>query len=378
MINLKPIKLDLGRETLADFGKKNKVSRTIDAYEEILEDLFLIRNPRFKFQRDHAAEFEAFLAEHAAGKPLQEAGSWFYFPWNGYLVHYLPDEMHQEVRTARNKNIITAEEQKKFYNFRIAVAGMSVGSHPALTIALMGGARSMKLADPDVISASNLNRIRYDFTRIGENKCAVAVEQIYQLNPYAEVSAYTDGVTADNVHEFLEGVDLLIEEIDNLEMKIVLHNEAGRRGIPVIMATDNGDNAIVDIERYDLDKNTEIFNGVVGKLTVDEFRKIPPQEMPKMATKIAGPKIVVPRMLTSLLQVGRTIYSWPQLGDAATLAGVAIAYLTKRLALGEKVKTGKLEINLDAIFDPDYDTVSAKAERENIRADFLKTIGLEI
>jgi molybdopterin/thiamine biosynthesis adenylyltransferase len=377
MINLKPIKLDLSKESVASFKKNNKVAHVVDAYEEILEDLFLIRNPRFKFERDHSKEFKEFLAEHADGKPLEQAGSWFYFPWNESLVHYLPDEMHQEVRTARNKNIITADEQKKFYDFRVAVAGMSVGSHPALTIALMGGARSMKLADLDIISASNLNRIRYDFTRIGQNKCAVAVEQIYQLNPYAEISAFTDGVTADNVHEFLTDVDLLIEEIDNLEMKIILHNEAGKRGIPVIMATDNGDNAIVDIERYDLDKDTEIFNGVVGKLTVDEFRKIPPQEMPKMATKIAGPKVVVPRMLTSLLQVGRTLYSWPQLGDAATLAGVAIAYLTKRLALGQKVKTGKLEINLDAIFDPDYDSAPVKAEREKIRADFMKTIGLE-
>jgi hypothetical protein len=82
-------------------------------------------------------------------------------------------------------------------------------------------------------------------------------------------------------------------------------------------------------------------------------------------------------MLTSLLEVGKTLYSWPQLGDAATLSGVAVAYIAKRLALKEKIRTGKLEINLDRIFDPDYDTQQSINEREAVRASFMKTIGLE-
>lgn len=119
-----------------------------------------------------------------------------------------------------------------------------------------------------------------------------------------------------------------------------------------------------------------IFNGVAGRLTLKEFQKILPQNMPGLATKIAGPGFVAPRMLTSLLEVGKTLYSWPQLGDAATLSGVVIAYLVKRMALGEKVQSGKQEVNLDSIFDPDYNTPQAFEARESVRKNILNTIGL--
>lgn len=361
---------------LEQFKLEKQVSATIDTYREQLEELFLIRNPRFKFNPNYQEEFKVFLADHVGDKKLEQCGNWFYFPWNQLLVHYLSDELHQELRTARNKNIIHAEEQKKFYNFKVGVVGLSVGSHAALTLAMMGGGGVLKLADSDEISGSNLNRVRYDFTKVNKNKCEAVVEHIYQLNPYSEIYAYPQGVTAENIQEFLAGLDVLVEECDNLELKIRLRLEAKKLGIPVIMATDNGDNIIFDVERYDLDPKLKIFNGVAGALTLEEFKKIPPPEMPRLATKIAGPQFVTTRMQESLLQVGKTLYSWPQLGDAATLSGVAVAYVIKRLALGQPLKTGKLEVNLDAIFDPDYSSAEETTKRDSARSNFLKTIGL--
>ena len=375
---MKPILLDK-KENIEDFKRVNPINQAIDEYKNLLEELFLIRNPRYRFDKNYSAEFEKFIKDHIGAGTIESAGNWFYFPWNKFLVHFLPDDMHQEIRTARNKNIITADEQQKFYNFKVGVAGMSVGSHPALTLVMMGAARVMKVADPDEISGSNLNRLRYGFTLLGINKCEVVARQIYEMNPYAELYEYPKGITMENIPEFLAGppkLDVLVEEVDNLEMKIRLRLEAKKLGIPVVMATDNGDNAIVDIERYDIDRNLRLFNGAAGNLSIEEFQKFQLQDMPKLATKIAGPNIVVPRMLRSLLEVGRTLYSWPQLGDAATLSGVAVAYVVKRLALGEPIKTGKLEINLDSIFDPEYDSSEAVKKRENEREQFKKTIGL--
>lgn len=356
---------------LEDFKNNNKVLEVVDRYEEILEDLFLVRNPKYKMNPDYKEDFEVFKEEHMDG------GNWFFFPWNGRLVKYLPDEMHQEVRTARNKNIITKEEQDKLYNCTVAVAGLSVGSHGTLTMSMMGMSRHMKIADPDEISASNLNRIRYDYTKIGKNKAEVAAEYIYQMNPYAEIDVLSEGLNNDNLDSFLSGTDVLVEEMDNLEMKIKIREEAKKREMPVIMATDNGDNVIFDIERYDLDPNLTIFNGVAGELTVEEFQKIPPQDMPKLATKIAGADMVVPRMLMSLKEVGKTLYSWPQTGDAATLAGITIAHVVKRLILGEPLKTGKIDVNIDRIFDPNYDSEENTNERNGIRSAFKKGVGLE-
>lgn len=365
------------KETLVDFTGRTSPLKTIDKYKEMLEELFLVRNPKFKFIPNHDAEFEIFLNEHKGNAELTEAGKWVFFPWNGILMHILSDEEHQEMRTARNKNIITKDEQGKLYNSTIAIAGLSVGSHTALTISMMGMAKEMRIADPDTISGSNLNRIRYDYTKIEEGKCKVLAELLYQMNPYAIIKTFPNGVSDSNMGEFLDGAQILFEETDNLEMKIRLRLEARERRIPVVMGTDNGDGVIVDVERFDKDPKMQLFNGVIGDINIEEFKKFPPQELPKLATKIAGPSVVVPRMLTSLTEVGKTLYSWPQLGDAATLCGVATAYTAKRILLGEPIREGKIEVNLDAIFDPEYSTDNAISEREIIRENFLKGIGLK-
>jgi hypothetical protein len=362
--------------SIEDFRGSHKPTREIDRYEEMLEELFLVRNPRFKFVPDHAKEFAAFLEEHKGGRRLDEVGEWVYFPWNGILMHYLSEADHFEVRTARNRNLITKEEQDRLYSGVVAIAGLSVGSHPALTLSMMGASKRIHIADADEISASNLNRIRYDYTRIGEKKCDVVKELIYQMNPYADVRAFNKGVNPDNVDAFLEDVDVLVEEVDHLETKISLRLEAKKRKIPVVMGTDNGDGVILDIERFDLHPDLKLFNGVIGDVTIEEFKRFPPTELPKLATKIAGPKVVAPRMLTSLLEVGKTLYSWPQLGDAATLCGVAVAFVVKRILLEEAVREGKVEVNLDLLLDPTYEETDSKKAREDIRARFMETIGL--
>src|SRR3989339_356074 len=363
-------------ENHTDFIARMSPVKTIDKYKEMLEELFLVRNPKFKFIPDHETEFISFLKERQGSSELSDLGEWVYFPWNGILMHILSDVEHQEMRTARNKNIITKEEQDRLYHSTIAIAGLSVGSHTALTISMMGMAREMRIADPDTISGSNLNRIRYDYTKIEEGKCQVLAESLYQMNPYADIKTFPHGVNDANMSAFLDGAQILFEETDDLEMKIRLRLEARKRAIPVVMGTDNGDGVIVDIERFDKDPQMQLFNGVIGNINIEEFKKFPPQELPKLATKIAGSDVVVPRMLTSLTEVGKSLYSWPQLGDAATLCGVTTAYVAKRILLGEPVREGKIEVNLDAIFDPNYDTKEATTEREGIRINFLKGIGL--
>jgi len=350
----------------------------IDRFDELVEDLFLIRNPKYKFEKDHSADFEKYKTEYAP-KGMEKAGNWVYFPWSNTLVKYLPDAEHQELRTARNKNIIKAEEQKKFYELVVGIAGLSVGSHAALTTVMMGGARRIRLADPDTISGSNFNRIREDFTVAGQPKIYLASRKIYQMNPYAEVDIFPEGVKEANIDKFLVGsrkLDILVEETDFLPMKIMLRLKAREFGIPVVMATDNGDNVIVEVERYDLDKKQMLFNGAIGEMTMEDFQKMKPEDLPKLATKIAGPEYIVTRMQESLLEVGRSLYSWPQLGDAATLSGVVVAYILRRMAIGEKVRSGKNEVNLDAIFLEGYDSEEQTNFRETKLKEFLNTIGL--
>jgi hypothetical protein len=375
---LKPIFFNPQKENMEDFQKRHGVLSVIDKYKDLLEELFLIRNPKYRFDKNYQADFARFLKEHTGGNPLIKAGNWFYFPWNKTLVHYLPEKMHQELRTARNKNLITEEEQEKFYNLSVGIVGLSIGSHIALTIAMMGGARRLKLADPDNISGSNLNRIRADFTQVGVNKAIYTARLIYQIDPYAEVYAYTEGVEEHTIDGFLDSprIDALIEETDNLELKIQLRLAARLRRLPVIMATDNGDNIIVDIERYDLHDNLQLFNGLLGNVTIDKFQNLDPKELPRLAAKIAGPDLATPRMKRSVSEVGKTLYSWPQLGNAATLSGAVVACIVRRLANNLGLQEGKFEVNLDAVLDPEYHSQHSIKFRKDETKKFLKAVNI--
>lgn len=367
----KPIIFEPGAK-LGDIQQKCSPKKIVDAYREQLEDLFLVRNPKYRFNKDYQEDFHNFLTKYSEGRPLEESGRWVYFPWNEILVHYLEDDDHQESRTARNRNMITAEEQKKFYNTSVGVAGLSVGSHGAITTALMGGSKMIKLADPDIVSSTNLNRMRFDFTQVGVNKAELTAQYIYQLNPYADVRLYTEGITDENAADFVDGLDILIEELDDIEMKVRMRQEAKKRKIPVVMATDNGDSVILDIERFDLHPDLAIFYGALDGMDIAEIKRSP-QKMFQAMAKIIDVSLVPPRIMQSVLEVGKTIYSWPQLASAATLSGVVIAYVARRIALGEAVREGKMEVNLDFLLDPDYE--KGAEVRKNELKKFLDAIG---
>jgi len=364
----KPVIYSAAGHPLDEIKSTHRVIKVIDSYHEQLKELFLIRNPRFRFSHEYQKELDEFTSEHSKGD-LSKCGNWVFFPWSGDLVHYLADKEHQEIRTARNKNLITKEEQEKFYNCTIGVAGLSVGSHGALTIAMMGGSRTIKLADPDILGPANLNRMRFDFTQIGVNKSELVARYIYQLNPYADIHVFVEGITEKNKEEFLDGLDILIEELDDITMKFKMREGAKKRKLPVVMVTDNADSVIIDVERFDLHPDLIPFNGALEGMDIEEIKKSPAKMFEAMG-KIIDLSYVPTRMLHSVLEVGKTIYSWPQLATAATLSGVALAYIARRIALGEKVKEGKSEINL-RFLNPDYDIEEEERKRELER--FLKT-----
>jgi molybdopterin/thiamine biosynthesis adenylyltransferase len=360
---IKPIILDSKKVDIRKIKKLYKTTTIIDSYKLQLEDYFLIKNPKYKFIKDYKDDFEIFLKKFLKNKSLKESGKWIYFPWNKKVIHCLDEKLLFETRTARNVYLITKEEQIKFYKSKIGIAGLSVGSHIALTISMMGGAKYMKLADNDVISLSNLNRIRYPLESIGENKAIYCAKQIYEINPYADLKIYKEGITEKNIAEFLlkPKIDILIEEMDDLYLKIKIRELAKKYKIPVVMATDHDNNILIDIERFDLDPNYPILHGLLGNLTSKDFKNIPSKDLIKLTAKIAGAKFATPRMLKSLLEVGKTVYSWPQLGNAATLCGAVGAYLAKEIILKNKeIKSCRVLINIEKFFGIKYDRKEVK------------------
>ena len=375
-----PVKVAGGKDAsqkILKFIENHPGISIIDQYSRNLEELFLLRNPQYRFDRNYQPQFEKFTVEHSESRPLEQFGVWYYFPWVNQIVHYFDEDLHQELRTGRNKYLITSEEQKKYYEAKIGIAGLSVGSHVALTICMTGGAKHMRLADPDMLSGDNLNRIRTGFQNVGVNKAVAVARQIYEINPYADLKIYTSGITEENANEFLDGLDVFIEEMDNPYLKVKTRFLARELGTPVIMAADNGDGIIADVERYDLDKKYPILHGIINEATLQKLKDFPPQELPRIMAKIAGANIADLRMLYSVTEVGKSLYSWPQLWTADTMCGSVLAFLARRVALRDpKIKSGRYEVNPNAVFEDGFLSPESANTRESERKEYLRRIGI--
>lgn len=141
------------------------------------------------------------------------------------------------VITDRNSGIISPGEQNILKRSKIAVAGCGAGGGAAALSLARLGVRHFKLADPDVMDLSNINRQEgaYQSTR-GKNKTQVISNLIKDVDPDAEVQCYERGISEENIEEFLKGSDIVLEEIDYHEPKYthLVHKHARKMGIPVI------------------------------------------------------------------------------------------------------------------------------------------------
>jgi molybdopterin/thiamine biosynthesis adenylyltransferase len=352
-----PLLLNLSKKEdqkqLEQLFEKSLIAQVVDTYEDQLTELVEIRNPEKAFLENFTEIVQQFIQERSESLPLWQQGNWAYYSWSQTLVHILEDDEFQECRFNRNHNFITREEQKIFYNSTIGIAGLSVGNSVALNLAIEGGAKTIKLADFDELSITNLNRIRTGVHSLGTAKTTICARQIYELNPYAQVIIFDKGMQEETIDEFYDSpkLDIVIDELDNLGMKVLMREKAKEKKIPLIMATDNGDDGIVDIERHDLE-DTEFFGGRIGQISYKDLLHLSKFEIGKYASQIIGPENVHSKMLGSLDQLGKTLVSWPQLGGAALLNGAAVAYTARKILTNAPLINGRAMVSLDAILTP--------------------------
>ncbi len=355
---------------------EDSIRQISDDYEEQQRELFGIKNP----SRVYAPGFEEAFQEHyrslSVGGSISEHGRWVYFPWRYLAAHILPEEEYHLVRTARNQNLITKEEQEIFYNATIGIGGLSVGSSVAFAIALAGGGKHMKLADMDRLALSNTNRVLAGADRLGILKVEMAARTIYEINPYADLELHSEGLTPENIEGFFDGLTIMIDELDNIAVKYLIREQAQKHHIAVVMAADNGDNAVVDVERYDLEPQPEFFHGRMGDVSYEMLSKLDKFGIGKMITKHVGPENVTERMQQSLTQMGKTIVSWPQLGGAALVNGAAVAYCVRKILNGQPLESNRSLVSLDEKLVPDYNSATSIARRQKISEDFARGFGL--
>jgi molybdopterin/thiamine biosynthesis adenylyltransferase len=150
------------------------------------------------------------------------------------VIHYegILDKAIYDERVSRAEVFLgrTPEEQKRsqerLANSTVGIAGTGgIGGAMAMRLARLG-VRHLKIADPQVFDWSNVNRqLGAEKNNIGKNKAAVVGELVNNLAGDVTLDVYTDGITTSNAEDFVDGCDLVLDQLDFsvLAEKYALH-----------------------------------------------------------------------------------------------------------------------------------------------------------
>lgn len=321
--------------------------RIIDTVAGSLRELLIVRNPKLKSAppKTIAQALRSFTAEHE-----DRDARLIYYPWKKFAIRIISEDIYFELRTARNRNIISKAEQHKYRNACAGIIGLSVGANVLNALVFSGGPKFLRIADFDNIEITNLNRLRAPIYAVGENKAVYAAQQVWELDPFAEIDVWPKGVNQKTIERFITSrpqIDVFVDEMDDLALKITSRKICQKNKIPVVMVTDNGDNVILDVERFDTEPKRPILHGLVEDVDAKSLSQIAYAQWVKIATQIVGPSNLTARMRASLNEIGKTIAAVPQLGTTATIAGAVAAYAIRKISTGDTLKSGRYFISLD-------------------------------
>jgi len=139
------------------------------------------------------------------------------------------------LRYVKNIGTTGVAGQATLLKSTVAVVGAGgIGSRAAELLARMGVGKIV-LADPDVFDETNLNRQGFSCeTSVGLPKVEVAAERLAEINCDVEVSMERLAAEASNVDSLLQGADVVIDALDNIEDRLLVMEACRRLGTVMV------------------------------------------------------------------------------------------------------------------------------------------------
>lgn len=311
-------------------------------YRSQLLELAEARNPALS-REQIAAEATRLAGEI---KPV-----YVHFPWRATVLETVPAPEFYELKTNRNQDLMTRDEQARLYNGAASLAGMSVGS--ALLYGLVGsgfGGR-FALADGDTFSTTNLNRVQATTLDIDRPKVEIAARRAYEMNPFIDILPMNTRLSDQDVDAFLLGgaTRIIFEEIDDYRMKIVLREYARQRRIPFVMLTNLIDSVSIDVERYDTEPETRPFHGLADDALLARIKsgEMSADFMKELSVRLVDRSLLTERAIASVQAIGSRLVGRPQLYGTVALDGGLAPYLYRRILLeGAALRGGRYTLSL--------------------------------
>jgi len=266
-------------------------------------------------------------------------------------VSLTQEEFYSQL-TASSSKFISPENQEKFREANILIAGVGSVGNPIAMMCARSGAENITVLDPDVVAYDNLSRQQYTVNQVGKNKANMTSENMLNINPFANVESIGCGLTSENARELVASSDIVVDGVDirALDMVYELHKWASIERKPVLVGYDLAGTAMVAVYRYD-QKKIEPLKGELTQEKIDEFNLIHSafrdgrissgEFLNYVYDAFTGPinPLKVPvEQLNELIERdskdGRTY----QLGTTATVLSALMVETMRKILSGEEVK----------------------------------------
>ncbi len=155
----------------------------------------------------------------------------------------MKSDFNYEKAFSRNIGWVTQSEQQALRGKCVAIAGLGgVGGAHLLTLTRLG-IGAFHIADFDTFDIANFNRqVGATTGSLGRRKTEVLAEMAHGINPELRLTVFEEGVTAQNLDAFLDGVDLYVDGLDffAFSARRMVFPGCAQRGIPATTAAPLG------------------------------------------------------------------------------------------------------------------------------------------
>jgi len=138
-------------------------------------------------------------------------------------------------RYIRNRDILSAAEQLRLAESRVAVVGAGGLGGQVIVLLARLGVGTLVVVDCDQFDETNLNRQALCVGEtLGEPKTLAAVAAVAAINPGVRVIAQAVRIDAGVIDGILAGSEVVVDGLDNVPDRLLTQEAAGRLGIPMV------------------------------------------------------------------------------------------------------------------------------------------------
>lgn len=130
---------------------------------------------------------------------------------------------------------IGEEGQQKLLSAKVLIIGCGGLGTPCATYLAQAGIGQLEVVDADTVSFSNLNR-QFFFTQqdIGAYKAEIAEKKLAQMNSNLHVRGHVKQVDESSIDALIHGFDVVVDCVDNLETRKIVHHACLKQDIPLV------------------------------------------------------------------------------------------------------------------------------------------------